>query len=365
MPGTMALMLGLVLLPPPPPDDGKPHAGQAQATGMEWFHRADRNRDGFITFDEFPNQRFFLRLDKDNDGRLSMRELERAIGDQAPPRRVDTGRYRIQRDIAYATHEGVDPRLTSLDLYLPVDEASDDGHAGGRPLIVYVHGGGWRIGDKARVHEKPAHFCGKGFVFASVNYRLSPDVRHPAHVEDVAEAVAWLRAHAQDYGVDPERIVLMGHSAGAHLVALLATDACYLGAFDMSPADLAGVVVLDTASFDLERRARVLGLRRTIRDAFGRDPEVLRDASPISHVSDGGQYPPMLVVYSSERSEARRESERFVEALRGAGASVELLEAEGKDHAAVNRDVGVSGDPMSDAIDRFLEHRLASSNDDE
>ncbi len=355
---TIAFSLGLLLPAPPPPDDGDPPAGQAHATGMEWFRHADRNKDGFITFDEFPNQRFFLRLDKDNDGRLSMEELERAIADQAPPRQGDAGGFRVRRDVPYATHEGVDPRLTSLDLYLPTHAQGDGQDDRGRPLVVYVHGGGWRIGDKARVHEKPAHYCGKGFVLASVNYRLSPEVRHPAHVQDVAEAIAWLRSHAHEFGADPNRVVLMGHSAGAHLVALLATDPQYLRAHGISPSDLAGVIVLDTASFDLERRARALGMRRMIRDAFGRDPKTLRDASPVSHVHEGDQYPPMLVVFSSERPEARTESQRFVGALREAGATVELLEAEGKDHAAVNRDVGVPGDPMSEAVDRFLDRCL-------
>ncbi len=349
----LAISLGMVLPPPPPSDDADPPAAHAQPTGLEWFRRADRNGDGFITFDEFPNRRFFLRLDKDNDGRLSMKELERAIVDQAPPPRAAGQVFRLQRDIAYARHEGVDPRLTSLDLYLPLHRPEPSGE-GGHPIIVYVHGGGWRIGDKARVYEKPAHFCAQGYIFASVNYRLSPDVRHPAHTQDVADAVAWLHEHAHEFGGDPRRIVLMGHSAGAHIVTLIAVDSRYLGAHDLAPSDLAGVVSLDTASFDLKRRARAVLTRRMIRDAFGQDPATLQDASPMTHVQEGEAYPPMLIVYASKRPDARRESERFVEALGEVGASAALLEAEGKDHAAVNRDVGVDEDPMSEAIDRFL-----------
>ena len=90
--------------------------------------------------------------------------------------------------------------------------------------MVYVHGGGWKRGDKSRVGEKVEFFTGRGWVFVSVNYRLLPEGAHPANVNDVARALAWVHDHATDYGGDPDRLFLMGHSAGAHLAALVATS---------------------------------------------------------------------------------------------------------------------------------------------
>lgn len=347
------LTAAMMSQPAPPATSGRGQQADQPATGMAWFRQADKNDDGFITFDEFPNRQMFEAFDKDSDNRLSMEELERAIADRAREGRVpgQIAGVEARRDIPYASIEGVDPRLLSLDLYLPTAEPA---HPAKRPIIAFVHGGGWRIGDKSRVQSKPAHFTSSGYVLASINYRLSPDVRHPAHARDVASAIAWLRAHAGDFGGDPNRIILMGHSAGAHLVALVATDPKLLAEHGMKPSDLLGVIPLDTASFDIERRANAPAIRQMIRDAFGTDPATQRDASPIAHLQEGGSYPPFLVVYSGERLDAKGESERFAEALRAAGGSADLVRAEGKDHAAVNRDVGVAGDPMSEAIDRFI-----------
>ena len=102
-------------------------------------------------------------------------------------------------------------RHGSVDLYLP--DAS-----GPRPAVVYVHGGEWTKGDKAEVSFKPKFFTENGVVFVSTNYRLFPAAKHPAHASDVAAAVRWTVDHIAEYGGDPKKVVLMGHSAGCHLV---------------------------------------------------------------------------------------------------------------------------------------------------
>ena len=98
------------------------------------------------------------------------------------------------------------------------------------PLVLFVHGGGWAVGDKAQYAAVGVRLARAGFVVAIVNYRLSPPAQHPAHAEDVARAVAWCYRQAPYYGADPERFYVIGHSSGAHLAALVALDPAYLAA---------------------------------------------------------------------------------------------------------------------------------------
>ncbi|MCZ7529662.1 MAG: alpha/beta hydrolase [Acidimicrobiia bacterium] len=137
-------------------------------------------------------------------------------------------------DVPYASHPGTDPRLTSVDVYAPPRHGCEP-----LPVVVWVHGGAWITGDKSsRVDDKIALFGDAGYVFVSVNYRLTdPEaedpLRYPAHNEDVAQALAWLVESVDDYGGDPEKVAVLGHSAGAGIVAAIATDPRYLGAHDL------------------------------------------------------------------------------------------------------------------------------------
>lgn len=112
--------------------------------------------------------------------------------------------------------------------------------------MIFVHGGGWRRGDKSAVVRKAAFFTGDGWLFVSVNYRLVPEGRHPTNVQDVANALAWVHNHSAEVGGDPDAICLMGHSAGAHLASLVATDERYLENAGHSLGILNGVIALDT-----------------------------------------------------------------------------------------------------------------------
>ena len=125
----------------------------------------------------------------------------------------------IYNNIRY-TYSGPD-KQNVLDVYAP---ATGNNH----PIVLYVHGGGWLGGTKAQLESKPDFFVGNDYVLVSINYRLSPEFKHPAHVQDVASAIAWVYNNAAQFGGDPERIAISGHSAGAHLAALAATDPRYL-----------------------------------------------------------------------------------------------------------------------------------------
>lgn len=260
---------------------------------------------------------------------------------------------RIHRDIPYAQADGVDPNLLSLDVYAPKTE-------GLHSVLVMIHGGGWRIGDKSNRAvgiDKGRFFTGEGYVYVSINYRLSPAVVHPVHVQDVAKALAYVRSNVATYGGDPERIFVMGHSAGAHLAALVATDHRYLEAEGAPPSLVKGVILLDGAGYDIpvQYATAPRWLRDTYAQAFGTDPEAQRDASPVTHVVTGKAYPPFLIFHVANREASRLQSEAMAAALTGAGGEAEVIPAEGKTHGSLNRDIGRPGDIPTQAITQFLE----------
>jgi arylformamidase len=142
---------------------------------------------------------------------------------------------KVHRGLAYA--EPKNERQT-LDVYAPA-EGKD------HPVVFWIHGGGWQAGDKAEVQTKPKAFVDKGFVFVSTNYRLLPKVTIKQMAEDVAKAIRWTHDHAKDYGGDPDALVVMGHSAGAQLAALVCTDDSYLKAEKLSLSLIKGCVPVD------------------------------------------------------------------------------------------------------------------------
>ncbi|MFO0866570.1 MAG: alpha/beta hydrolase [Gemmataceae bacterium] len=204
-----------------------------------------------------------------------------------------------------AVQYGKDPKQ-SLNVYLPAAEAK-----GPVPVVIWVHGGGWRTGDKD--NRAGMNLCQTwakaGFVVVGLDYRLTPAVVHPAHVEDVAAGIAWIHKNIAKHGGDPKRVFLLGHSAGAHLVALVATAPKYLKAHDLSPKSaLAGVMAIDTASDDLTA-TRTLAERKMISDAFGDDAKTLNDASPLQHAKQNpDDCPPFVIAAVKHRPEAVSES---------------------------------------------------------
>lgn len=242
-----------------------------------------------------------------------------------------------------------DPNLCSLDVYTPV-------RTGSRPVVVYVHGGGWQTGDKENVDFKPDFFNKEGFVFVSVNYRLSPEVKHPTHVQDVADAVAWVIETIDEYGGDPDTIFVMGHSAGGHLVSLLGTDEKYLVNSGFSLAVLKGVISLDNGAFDIPLRVKTeRSSLKSVTTAIGNSPEIWKDASPIYHVEAGKGIPPYLLVYIASREnitgvQARNMASQFEEE----GLVCEVYRAEGKTHGSLNRDIGTPGDEPTEKIMEFI-----------
>ncbi len=267
----------------------------------------------------------------------------------------------LHRDIPYAG-AGSAPLQTLDTISAPANASCPPA---GCPVLVFVHGGGWQRGDKQPSLRFGRTYARAGITFVTLNYRLSPAVQHPAHVEDVATAIAWVKANIAEYGGDPRRVFLMGHSAGAHLVSLVVTDRQFLATHGIRPDQIAGVIPLDTATYDLTFFGRTdPGDRREPDDqgrspfkqtAFTDSPETWRAASPLHTIHPGTTYPPFLIIYAAHRLKtAAPESERFAEALRTAGTRVETLAVPNRTHQTIFREQVNRDDPVTRAVIGFV-----------
>jgi acetyl esterase/lipase len=247
---------------------------------------------------------------------------------------------RVVRDLPYISDGS--PKHT-LDVYAP------DGQRGA-PVIVSLYGGGLTAGDKNQQAFVGQRFASAGIVTAVVNYRLTPEVAHPAHVRDAAAAVAWAKQHAADYGGDASRLFVIGHSAGAYLAALLATDEHYLAAEHLSLSDIRGVVPV--SAFYWVERADVAPARD--KRVWGPDAAKWADASPAHHLH--ARVPPMLILYADGDDAWRRDQNvEAAQALKGAGnTAIDIAQIRGRTHNSIWSRMGEEGDEVADRIIRFV-----------
>lgn len=239
-----------------------------------------------------------------------------------------------------------------LDVYVP---AKKD-----KPLtvLVHIHGGGWAIGDKSRMKATGLFYASQGVLFVAPSYRLAPKTRHPAHVEDCAAAVAWAFRHAEAFGGDRTRIFVSGHSAGAHLAALLATAPAYLQRHGLKPTDLAGVIADDAASYDLTDANNEPIVKRFARNSFGADPAVLKAASPFHSIAGGGRYPAFLILNTTDRASAAAAAKTFADNFKGVGGDVRFVAVDNHTHAEMASGMHDRADPVGRAIFAFLFQRV-------
>jgi arylformamidase len=236
---------------------------------------------------------------------------------------------------------GADPKQR-LDLVKPAGVAR-------APVLLFVHGGGWSIGDKARWAN------GQGWAFASANYRLVPQARVESQAADVASAIAWLRANAAREGLDPDRIVLMGHSAGAHLAALVGTDPQYLKGAGVPMGAVKGVVLLDGAGYDVPTQASAeMNIVKPMYDAaFGTDPKRQAALSPTRHAA-APNVPRWLILPIERRQDSQAQSKGLADALNRAGASAAVVAVPSESHGSLNKGLGEANDFATEQVERFL-----------
>lgn len=255
-----------------------------------------------------------------------------------------THRVTFETDIEYYEGPAFDPERHILDVYRPVD-------ASNAPVLIFVHGGGWASGHKGIYSFIGRTFAERGYVTVVPNYRLSPAVQHPAHVRDVARAYAWTVEHIDTYGGDASRIVLSGHSAGGHLVSLLAVNERYLAEHDLDGGAIRGVIGI-SGVYDVTNIPTDIVSSQVLTS----DPEARRDASPIEHV--GANEPSFLLMHAQfDLPTLAAQAERFHERLIAQANESRLREIRRRSHSTIVFQIGNAGDPTTADMLEFLDAR--------
>jgi acetyl esterase/lipase len=233
---------------------------------------------------------------------------------------INTGHVRpgveYRASVVYDAEHGL-----ALDVHRPLDA---DGSAA---LVVFFYGGSWQRGSAAQYAFVGAALAERGIVAVLPNYRMYPTAGFPAFMEDAARAVAWAQAHAGELGADRRRIFLMGHSAGAHIAGLLATDARYLGAVRIAPREIAGVIGL-AGPYDVHPAGYP-----DLEQVFG-EPATWPRASALNFI--GGDEPPFLLLHgSNDRTVWPANSESLAHALDAVGIEAVLHLYQGVGHSRI------------------------------
>ena len=310
----------------------------AQVQQTKVFEKWDTDQNGYLDKAELPAniQTNFEKVDTDGNGSISLREHLAFLNRNNPSRRrlvpLD-----LQKDIAYVAngHE-----RQKLDLYLPKNSTDK------RPLVIWVHGGGWRKGSKDKCRAVP--LVERGFVVASINYRLSSDAIFPAQIHDCKAAIRWLRQYADEYQIDKNRIGVWGSSAGGHLVALLGTSgdvASLEGIKDGQKVSSRVQAVCDwfgpTNLLLMNKQAGEFG---TLDHDAANSPESLLLGGPLQQVADKAKManpityvtkddPPFLILHGDQDPLVPvNQSLLLKNALQAAGCKVEFTIVDGAGH---------------------------------
>ena len=265
----------------------------------------------------------------------------------------------VTRDIPYVATPAHERQV--LDVYTPPGAKQ-------APVIYWIHGGGWQTGHKGLVGDKPRAFTAAGYVFVSINHRLWPTVEMDAIISDVASGLRWVRDHVAEYGGDPSRVFVMGHSSGGQLAAIVCTDDSYLKAKGLGLSMIKGCVPVDADTFDIpaiievaEVRARAHGFPLPTaghRQKFGNDPVKHRDYSTVTHVAPDKGIPPFLVLYVASQPDNSAQARRLQQVLTAARVPVTLCAAQESTHSRINEQIGTQGDACSDAVFAFVSQTL-------
>lgn len=247
-----------------------------------------------------------------------------------------------------------------LDIYTPAAQIDKN-----LPVMFWIHGGGWQVGDKSDVALKPKMFTEQGFVFVSTNYRLLPEVTMEELTDDIAASLGWVHKNISKHGGDPERIFVGGHSAGAQLAALVCTDDRYIKKHAMTLNVLKGCIPVDGDTYDIpkiiataEHRQMVYGREMFTfghRQKFGNDPKKHIDFSAVTHVAKGKNIPPFLILYFSGNPETFAQARQLESVLTAAGIPARAYGKGDSNHNQLNDDLGKPDDPATQELNKFLD----------
>lgn len=340
-----------------------------QQDGRVIFDRFDKNKDGKLERDELPARirGNFDKVDVNGDGSISLDEHRGYVQQNGGPPQPRPGgipadpaaNVQVERDVAYAA---TDHPRQRLDLFVPKVPKSEK-----LPLIVFIHGGAWRSGDKLAGGQQVLRYVQTGeYAGASIGYRLSGDAIWPAQIHDCKAAIRWLKAHSAENGIDPERIGVMGVSAGGHLVAMLGTSGKVaglegdLGEHDLVDSRITCVVdffgpsdLLTMGDFpsSLDHNSAESPESKLIGGTLPQNKEQAKAASPLTYVT--ADDPPFLIVHGTEDPLVPYDqSVQLDRALREAGAKSLLLQISGGGHGGF----GVA--EIDDRVKAFFERHL-------
>ncbi len=261
------------------------------------------------------------------------------------------GPYEVKtiKDVAYFDGPTAHATKHKLDLFLPIKDAF--------PVVLFIHGGAWQHGDKNFMfgfYSKIAHmFARNGVGFVVANYRLSPEVRHPGHIEDVAKAFTWVHKHIAQYGGRPDLMFVAGHSAGGHLVSLLATDEQYLSAQGLKSNVIKGVIPISGVY-------AIPPEKRFLPKVFGEDAQLRKLASPVHHVRS--QLPPFLILYGErDLPMLDEQAQSLHQTLEKNKNDTQLIELKDRDHFTIIGRMLSQEDEAVQAMLQFLSKHAASS----
>jgi arylformamidase len=244
-----------------------------------------------------------------------------------------------------------------LDVYSPANAKQ-------LPVVFWIHGGGWQTGDKASVQEKPSWFTSQGFVFVAINHRLLPEVDMETLIGDVAKAFRWMQKHIAEYGGNPGRVLVGGHSSGAQLAALICTDDRYLKAEGLSFAPLIGCVPVDGDTYDVPAIIEVAETRRRVhhqpqakfghREKFGNSAAKHIDFSAVTHVAKGKGIPPFLIIHVADHPDNSAQAQRLGAVLKQAEIPVTVLGGKDTNHSKINGNIGTQDDAVTKELAGFV-----------
>lgn len=271
-------------------------------------------REGRTPSDHFPVTAILRRKSPD-----AAAEVRKTLVDEATDP-LFGGDYPVQRflNIPYFEDPGADSRKHKLDLFTPRGVTDF-------PVLFFVHGGAWTSGDRKLYGLLGRVFARNGIGTVITSYRLSPGVKHPGHIEDVARAFAWTHKHIAEYGGRPDQIFVSGQSAGGHLAALLCTDEKYLKAHGLSLKNIRGAIPI--SGIYTFRPGELPFI-------IGRDQEAADSASPTNHVS--GDEPPFLILYAaSDLPRCDAMSNELRDELKKNGVDADCLEIPHRNHLTI------------------------------
>ena len=247
-----------------------------------------------------------------------------------------------------------------LDIYTPEEPVGKS-----LPVMFWIHGGGWQVGDKSDVALKPKALTERGFVFVSTNYRLLPEVEMDELMGDVARSLGWVHRNIAKYGGDPTRIFVGGHSAGAQVAALICTDERYVKKEGVPFDVLKGCVPVDGDTYDIPKIIMTAEHRQALyggkvftfghRQKFGNDPEKHVDFSAVTHVAKGKGIPPFLILYFPGNPDTRAQARRLESVLKAAEIPARSYGKRDSNHSRLNNGLGKPDDPATQEFYKFLD----------